>query len=674
MKKITNINSMIQDNQGNIWLSNNEKLIRISPNELIHYPLYAKQVFETIHALLVDNENNIWISTGKTIIKYYKKDNSFVSTNYNIIQLDDKTDITSLYQDFYNNIWIGTMGKGLFILNPKTGTYRPITEIENTGSTNILSITGKGNSVCAGSLEGALVFELSSVNQNTSAPYSFASFNTDIGSNYIYSVFKDSKNRIWFATDGKGITVLNNGKYTNYDSEKYLKDDHIYSITEDKQNNIWFSTSNAGIYKFDGKTFTNYNTSNGLSDINITTIKTDKQGNIIIIHKTGFDILEPQTGNISYINNIQGLSNLSSEVGTITQDNALNIYFSTSNGVVQYSPGAVSIRKPKTIIENVQLFLNDIDKATVNSFSYDENNFTFFITALYYSDPENIFYQYKLEGFNNGWVSTKDRMITFPKLDPGKYKFIVRSSLNNNFTNATEAWYEFEIHKPFWKQWWFIVLAIVAGSGLLFWYIKKRETTLKHVQQLQQEKIQFQFQVLRNQINPHFLFNSFNTLISIIEEEPALAVNYVEQLSDFFRNIVNYTDKEIITLEEEITLLKAYFYLQQQRYGNHLKLNITATEDEKQSIYIPPLTLQLLIENAIKHNAVSKETPLEINIFIENEYTIVSNNINPKLHKQTGTGMGIKNIINRYNLLSHKKVVITNPIENFIVSLPILKQ
>ena len=114
--------------------------------------------------------------------------------------------------------------------------------------------------------------------------------------------------------------------------------------------------------------------------------------------------------------------------------------------------------------------------------------------------------------------------------------------------------------------------------------------------------------------------------------------------------------------------------MQQQRYGNHLKLNITATEDEKQSIYIPPLTLQLLIENAIKHNAVSKETPLEINIFIENEYTIVSNNINPKLHKQPGTGMGIKNIINRYNLLSHKKVVITNPIKNFIVSLPILKQ
>jgi ligand-binding sensor domain-containing protein len=346
-EKITNINSMIQDDQGNIWLSNNEKLIRISPNELIHYPLYSKQVFENIHALLVDNENNIWISTAKTIIKYYKKDNSFISTNYNIIQLDDKTDITSLYQDIYNNIWIGTMGKGLFILHPKTGTYRPITEIENTGSTNILSITGKGNSVCAGSLEGALVFELSPVNQNISAPYSFASFNTDIGSNYIYSVFKDSKNRIWFATDGKGITVLDNGKYINYDSEKYLKDDHIYSITEDRQNNIWFSTSNAGIYKFDGKKFTNYNTSNGLSDINITTIKTDKQGNIIIVHKTGFDILEPQTGNISYINNIQGLSKLSSEIGTIALDNALNIYFSTSNGVVQYSPEAVSIKKTK---------------------------------------------------------------------------------------------------------------------------------------------------------------------------------------------------------------------------------------------------------------------------------------------------------------------------------------
>jgi streptogramin lyase len=183
--------------------------------------------------------------------------------------------------------------------------------------------------------------------KNIAAKYNFASFNSNIGSNYIYNVFKDSKNRIWFATDGKGITVLDNGKYTNYDGDKILKDNHVFSITEDKQNNIWFSTSSAGIYKFDGNKFTNYNTENGLSNKNITAIKTDKQGNIIVIHPTGIDILNPSTNNISYVNNIQGINAISTDMGCISQDSTASIYFATATGVVQYNPQSIAPKKTK---------------------------------------------------------------------------------------------------------------------------------------------------------------------------------------------------------------------------------------------------------------------------------------------------------------------------------------
>src|SRR6185295_17973449 len=97
-----------------------------------------------------------------------------------------------------------------------------------------------------------------------------------------------------------------------------------------------------------------------------------------------------------------------------------------------------------------------------------------------------------------GWVLTRDRSITFPKLQPGTYTFHVRSSLNESFVNADEATYEFVIEKPIWKRLWFIILSIVVLLGLVYWYIKRREKQLKKVQQLQQEKIQFEFQVLRN--------------------------------------------------------------------------------------------------------------------------------------------------------------------------------
>jgi len=195
------------------------------------------------------------------------------------------------------------------------------------------------------------------------------------------------------------------------------------------------------------------------------------------------------------------------------------------------------------------------------------------------------------------------------------------------------------------------------------------------MQQMKQEKIQFQFQVLRNQINPHFLFNSFNTLVSIIEDNPKMAVGYVEHLSEFFRNIVNYRDKDVITLGEEITLMKTYFYLQQKRYGDHLKLDINVSEEAKKHTFIPPLTMQLLLENAIKHNAVSKETPLLVELFTEDDkWLVLRNNINPKLRKEIGSGMGLQNIINRYNLLTKEPVLINNDKVHFTVSLPILKQ
>ena len=171
------------------------------------------------------------------------------------------------------------------------------------------------------------------------------------------------------------------------------------------------------------------------------------------------------------------------------------------------------------------------------------------------------------------------------------------------------------------------------------------------------------------------MFNSFNTLISYIEEQPGQAVDYVEQLSNFFRNIVKYRDLDVITLGEELAVLRTYFYLQQKRYGDNLGLNITVTGEEKQLIFIPPLTLQLLIENAIKHNAVSKETPLSINVFIEHKkYLVIKNNINPKITQEPGSGMGLQNIVSRYNLLSSEPVSVNNDGKEFTVILPVLNQ
>ena len=150
-------------------------------------------------------------------------------------------------------------------------------------------------------------------------------------------------------------------------------------------------------------------------------------------------------------------------------------------------------------------------------------------------------------------------------------------------------------------------------------------------------------------------------------------MEYVEQLSDFFRNIVNYRDKITISLKEEVALLQNYLYLQQKRYGSSLQLSIDVDEQAQQNIFLPPLTLQLLMENAIKHNVVSKETVLKIEMRIEGAYLIVQNNINKKKTKEKGTGMGLENIKNRYALLHKNPVQVSDNGKDFIVRLPILK-
>lgn len=672
------IQDLLQDKQGNIWMASSQHgLVRTNGGVLNLVPIPGSPVFEHVHAILSAGNGDTWLNDyNNDVIRVYLRDGKYQAQKIRIPALNEKTDITSLYQDPNGNIWVGSMGKGLFILNPATNQQRPFHENPVFRDASILSISGKDDTLYVSSLEGSMSIGISPENTDISKTYRFFNYdNTSTGTNYIYNIFKDSRGRTWFATDGNGLTLLQQGSFSYFTKKDNLKDDHIYSITEDKQGHIWFSTASAGIYRYDGKKFTNYGVAEGLSDLNISVLKTDKAGNIIIVHKLGLDILNPVTGDVSYLNANQGISKINAEdLGAVTQDRFGRVMVSTTDGILTFSSPANSLQKPTAVIESVQLFLDDIADDRPAVFSHDENNFTFNYTGLYYSDPEQVYYEYKLEGLDSSWVTTRDRSKNFPKLEPGTYTFRIRASLNRNFRNADEAAYSFVIKKAFYRQAWFIILCAALVTALLYWYIKSREAEVKKLERLRQEKVQFQFEVLRNQVNPHFLFNSFNTLISTIEDDPKMAVEYVEQLSDFFRNIVNYRDKEIISLKEETELLGIYYFLQQKRHGNNIELRNSLTEQQKSQYFIPPLTLQLLVENAIKHNAISKETRLVIELRItDDEYLQVANNINMRMSKQEGAGMGLQNIVNRYTLLTSKRVQINNDGKNFIVSLPLLK-
>jgi hypothetical protein len=191
-------------------------------------------------------------------------------------------------------------------------------------------------------------------------------------------------------------------------------------------------------------------------------------------------------------------------------------------------------------------------------------------------------------------------------------------------------------------------------------------------EKLKRENIAARYESLKNQVNPHFLFNSFNALSNLVYEDPDKAVKFIKQLSEVYRYVLDTREKEVVSLSEETDFLKSYLYLQQIRFGDKLKIQIDLNGEEG---FIAPLALQMLIENAIKHNVVSEDDPLLIHVHLENEFIVVKNNLQKKMiSAEPSAGVGLENICKRYEFLSDKKVEILKDAESFIVKLPVLSE
>jgi LytS/YehU family sensor histidine kinase len=217
----------------------------------------------------------------------------------------------------------------------------------------------------------------------------------------------------------------------------------------------------------------------------------------------------------------------------------------------------------------------------------------------------------------------------------------------------------------------FCTIMIIAIYESIY-FMNELRKSVEEKEMLKRESLKAQLDALRTQVNPHFLFNNLNTLSSVIPENPQLAVDFVQQLSKVYRHILEIKDEQSILLKDELDVMKAYAFLLRTRFGHNLDISINVP-DEKLMKRIVPLSLQILMENAIKHNIVSAEKPLKIDVFAENGRLVVSNNLQKKNQLNESTGFGLDNIRNRYKFLSEKKVEVTENDSNFTVSIPLIE-
>jgi len=206
----------------------------------------------------------------------------------------------------------------------------------------------------------------------------------------------------------------------------------------------------------------------------------------------------------------------------------------------------------------------------------------------------------------------------------------------------------------------------------IFFYVNAYKTKQLEAEELKRINTQAQLQSIKNQVNPHFLFNNLNVLSSLVMTDNPDANKFIEEFSTVYRHILNSQEKELIELRTELDYIKPYIFLLQKRFPDSISIVLDIPESY-QDWYILPVALQMLIENAIKHNIVSRAKPLQVSITVKDEQLVVKNNLQIKTQVEHSTQIGLQNITQRYKIITGKTINIDKGQNSFSVSLPLIR-
>ncbi len=215
---------------------------------------------------------------------------------------------------------------------------------------------------------------------------------------------------------------------------------------------------------------------------------------------------------------------------------------------------------------------------------------------------------------------------------------------------------------------------VITGFINLVLYFRNWKETQVVAEQLKKENIQSKFEALKNQIDPHFFFNSLSVLSSLVHKDANLSEEYISQLSKMYRYVLDGKDQVLASLDEELNFLNSYIFLIKVRFNEHIRFEINISDDLKEKVSLPKNSLQMLVENAIKHNRFDDDDPLVISILEEGDYIKVENNKNKRDLLERSSGIGLENISKRYQLLGDFRLLILESDDSFAVKLPKLSK
>ena len=287
--------------------------------------------------------------------------------------------------------------------------------------------------------------------------------------------------------------------------------------------------------------------------------------------------------------------------------------------------------------------------------------------------------EYRLDNAGTDWtISGENHEAIYNNLSPGNYTFRVRATGKNKAWQSEEAAFGFTIKTPFFKTHLFLILLALLVSGVLFFIYRyrlaQREKLImleSKAQMLEKEKAMVMYESLKQHLNPHFLFNSLTSLRSLIKTDAKTATSFLDGMSKVYRYVLKRGEQELVRLQDELDFVKTFAELQKTRFKEGLEVNINVDEAMFNK-YIAPVTLQNLVENAIKHNTADKDSPLVIDIFVDDNYVVVRNNLQRYRIVETSNKKGLASLQTLYRYYSEKQVEIKEDRHYFTVKIPLL--
>jgi len=627
-----NYYSIMEDKAGDLWGGlHGGGIDRFNGKSITHYGTDQGLSNNEVMCLLEDG-NNLWIGTKPGLTKY--DGTSFIQVEY----IEPHTAVFAALKDRKGNIWFGT-NQGVDKYDGKKLMHFGVAQGLSSESVTSICEDQKGN-IWLGMEYDSMLNKLELPATETGR-HTITHFNIHEGSvSSISCIKQDKKNNLWFGTTNRGVVKYDGTNFSRYITAHGLSNNGVNSIVEDNDGNMWFLTYN-GLCKMPagqlnketrkvagqapGPLIINYLYADGFLGIggqwNSLILRRD--GNIWAGTDNRITCYHPETDTPDTIPphiRLTGISLFGDNINWFDLEKKEDTTFNLRNGVTIHDFRFAKLSKWYNIPQHLDL-------------AYNNNYLTFQFVGITTNNPRHVKYQYRLEGLDENWSSiTENPYATYSDLPHGSYTFKVKA-VNRDGYWSDEFSYPFSIRPPWWKTWWFRVIALSLFIALIYavvrWRLQnkfrlqlERSEKEKQVAELQQQKSELEMQALRAQMNPHFIFNSLNSINRfILQNNKAQASEYLTKFSKLVRMILQNSQASLITLESELESLELYLNLEALRFDYHFDYKISVPKNlDISALQVPPLILQPYVENAIWHGLMHKEEKGQLDVEVSEEY------------------------------------------------------